>query len=206
MDKSRVSKNKAIFLDRDGTINEEMGYINHADRFKVFDFVPESIRIFKSLGFKVIIVTNQSGVARGYFSESLLKEIHHNFLETMERQGAAPDDIYYCPHHPSEGNPPYRQECDCRKPKPGMVLSAAEKWHLDLSNSFLVGDRYKDILFAKKLGIGAALVMTGYGQGEFTYQRKEWAYIPDFIGENLLDIAKQIEQFLSKRASVDKKV
>jgi len=187
--------NKAIFLDRDGTINEEMGYINHVERFKVFDFVPESIRIFKKLGFKIIVVTNQSGIARGYFSESLLNEIHNKLLAQMDNKHASIDDIFYCPHHPTEGRLPYRMDCECRKPKPGMILKAAEKWQLDLTQSFMISDRYKDILFAEKLKIRTALVLTGYGLGEYTYKRGEWLYRPEFIGDNLLDVARQIRNF-----------
>lgn len=196
MDKSTTQKQKAIFLDRDGTINEEMGYINHIDRFRIFDFVPESLRLFKQLGFKIIVITNQSGVARGYFTESLLNEVHEILREKMRAEKAEIDDIFYCPHHPTEGEPPYRMVCDCRKPKPGMVLQAAAKYDLDLSLSFLIGDRYKDILFAKNLGIRAGMVLTGYGLGEYTYQREKWAHYPDFIGRNLLDIAHQIEMAL----------
>ncbi len=206
MDKSLALENKAIFLDRDGTINEEMGYINHISRFKIFDFIPESIRIFKNLGFKIIIVTNQSGIARGYFSESLLHEIHNKLRKQMENENAPIDDIFFCPHHPTEGNLPYRRECNCRKPKPGMILQAVEKWKLDLSRSFLVGDRYKDVVFAKNLGIGAAMVLTGYGLGEYTDQKEKWTYAPDFVGENLLDVAIQIQQYLLTGAFVDKKV
>ena len=166
---SELLKNKAIFLDRDGTINEEMGYINHIHRFKMFDFVPESIGIFRRLGFKIIIVTNQSGIARGYFTEKLLNEVHGKLIKQLKSSGEAVDDIYYCPHHPTEGRPPYRLDCDCRKPKPGMILRAKEDWDLDLSKCLLVGDRYKDIRFAKSLGIGTAMVLTGYGLGEYTY-------------------------------------
>ncbi len=196
MDKSTTQKQKAIFLDRDGTINEEMGYINHIDRFRIFDFVPESLRLFKQLGFKIIVITNQSGVARGYFTESLLNEVHEILREKMRAEKAEIDDIFYCPHHPTEGEPPYRMVCDCRKPKPGMVLQAAAKYDLDLSLSFLIGDRYKDILFAKNLGIRAGMVLTGYGLGEYTYQREKWSHDPDFIGRNLLDVAHQIEMAL----------
>jgi len=194
MGTSKLVKNKAIFLDRDGTINEEMGYINHIERFKMFDFVPESIRIFRRLGYKIIIVTNQSGIARGYFTEKLLNEVHGKLIKQLERSGAAVDDIYYCPHHPTEGKPPYRMDCDCRKPKPGMILRAMEDWDLDLSQCLLVGDRHKDVRFAKNLEIRSAMVLTGYGLGEYTYQRENWEYQPDLMGENLLEVAKKLLQ------------
>ena len=183
----------AVFLDRDGTINEEMGYINHPDRFVIFPFVAESIKIFNRLELLVIVVTNQSGVARGYFTESLVKQLHQKLLTEMSGQGAQIDGIYYCPHHPDEGNDQYRRDCQCRKPKPGMILKAIEEYNLDLKRSFMIGDRYKDIVFAKKLKIKSGLVLTGYGRGEYTYQKNEWSYRPDLIGENLLEIAQLIE-------------
>ena len=111
----------AVFLDRDGTINEEMGYINHPKRFIVFPFVAQSVRIFNDLGLKVIIVTNQSGVARGYFSEMLVNELHQKLIENIMNEGAKIDAIYYCPHHPIEGKNKYKLDCACRKPKPETV-------------------------------------------------------------------------------------
>jgi len=186
-------KKGAIFLDRDGTINEEMGYINHQIRFIVFPYVAESIRIFNTLGLKVIIVTNQSGIARGYFSESLVKELHESLLEKMMKENAKIDAIYYCPHHPKEGQEMYKIDCDCRKPKPGMILKAVKEHEIDLRSSFMVGDRYKDVLFAKNLNIKSGLVLTGYGRGEYEYDKDKWKYKPDFIGENLIDVARQIE-------------
>ena len=188
----------AVFLDRDGTINEEMGYINHPDRFILFPFVAESIKIFNQLGLKVVIVTNQAGIARGYFEESLVLEIHQTLKTKIADNGAIIDGIYYCPHHPDEGIGKYRVNCQCRKPKPGMILKATEEHSIDLSCSYMVGDRYKDILFAKEMNLRSALVMTGYGLGEYTFQRTSWKYMPDFIGENLLDVARQIETEISK--------
>lgn len=186
-------KKGAIFLDRDGTINEEMGYINHPDRFIIFPFVAESIKIFNKLEFKVVVVTNQSGIARGYFSESLVNKLHDTLIAKMKDKGARIDAIYYCPHHPKEGKGKYKSDCACRKPKPGMVLKAAEEHNIDITKSFMIGDRYKDILFAKNLNIKSGFVLTGYGRGEYVYDREKWNYEPDIIGENLMDIARQIE-------------
>ena len=185
--------NAAVFLDRDGTINEEMGYINHPDRFIIFPFVAESIRIFNELKMKVVVVTNQSGVARGYFDESLVSELHNRLINTMTERDAIIDAIYYCPHHPKEGKGHYKLDCNCRKPKPGMVLKAAEEHQIDIEKSIMIGDRYKDIVFAKNLNMSSGLVLTGYGRGEYTFDRNKWEYEPDFIGENLLEVAKQIK-------------
>jgi D-glycero-D-manno-heptose 1,7-bisphosphate phosphatase len=190
--------NAAIFLDRDGTINEEMGYINHPDRFIVFPFVPEAIRTFNALNFKVVIISNQSGVARGYFSEKLLKTIHQKLRKDLATKNAKIDAIYYCPHHPTEGIEKYRIDCTCRKPKPGMVLKAVEDLGIDLSKSYMIGDRFRDIQFAQKLGLISAMVLTGYGKGEYMYQSKTWPFKPVIIGDNLLAVANIIRDRLSR--------
>ncbi|HID37900.1 MAG TPA: D-glycero-beta-D-manno-heptose 1,7-bisphosphate 7-phosphatase [Calditrichaeota bacterium] len=181
--------NKAVFLDRDGTINEEMGYINHISRFKIFEFVPEAIRILNKCGYKVIVVTNQSGVARGYFDEQLVKKVHKKLLDTVELAGARIDAIYYCPHHPKEGEPPYRIDCECRKPKTGMIQKATKAFKLDIGGSFMIGDRYKDVEFGRKADLRTIMVLTGYGKGEYRYQKRQWKQMPDHICENLLEAA-----------------
>jgi D-glycero-D-manno-heptose 1,7-bisphosphate phosphatase len=186
-------KKASVFLDRDGTINEEMGYINHPDRFVVFPFVAESIRIFNTLGFHVFVVTNQSGIARGYYEESLVIDLHQKLLHMMNNENARIDDVFYCPHHPKEGKGKYLLDCDCRKPKPGMIYQAMEKYDIDLENSYMIGDRYKDIVFAKKMQMKSALVLTGYGKGEYEFQKSQWKVHPDIIGSNLLDVARIIK-------------
>jgi len=181
--------NKAVFLDRDGTINEEMGYINHVSRFKMFSFVPEAIRVFNDAGYKVIVVTNQSGVARGYFKEELVKEIHARLIKEVEMGSAKIDKIYYCPHHPIEGIGAYKKNCSCRKPNTGMIEEAVLEFDLDLSQSYMIGDRYKDTLFANNAGLKSIFVKTGYGLGELTFQQNLWENQPTHIAENLLDAA-----------------
>ena len=188
----------AIFLDRDGTINEEMGYINHLDRFIVFPFVAESIRLFNNLDLRVIVVTNQSGVARGYFPEDLVIKIHDHLNSQLNQSGAHLDAIYYCPHHPTEGKGKYRKDCNCRKPKPGMVEKAFKDFDIDLSRSYMVGDRYKDMQFARNLKMKSAFVLTGYGKGEYEYQRNTWKFFPDIIGDNLLSVATKIKSEFMK--------
>lgn len=184
---------KAVFLDRDGTINEEMGYINHVSRFKIFDYVPQAIKLLNEAGYKVIVVTNQSGVARGYFSEELVNKLHQSLIENAKESSAEIDKIYYCPHHPTEGLGKYRLDCECRKPKTGMIEKARREFNLDMSSSYLIGDRYKDIVFGKKTGLHSIMVLTGYGRGEYTYQRGSWKIRPDHISENLLEAAKYIK-------------
>lgn len=186
--------NKAVFLDRDGTINEEMGYINHISRFRIFAFVPEAIKIFNDEGYKVVVITNQSGVARGYFQESLVKEIHKKLISDLKKEATIIDKIYYCPHHPLEGKGKYKKDCNCRKPKTGMIEMAVKELKIDLNKSFMVGDRFKDILFAQQAGLKPVFVQTGYGLGEVTYQKKNWEIQPAYIAKNLLAAARYIKE------------
>jgi len=183
----------AIFLDRDGTINEEMGYINHPDRFIIFPFVAKSIKIFNDMNYAVVVVTNQSGIARGYFDEALVQQIHSLFIRHIEENNVRIDGIYYCPHHPTEGKGIYKKECNCRKPKPGMVLKAVNDLHIDLKNSIMIGDRYKDMEFARGLNLKSVFVQTGYGKGEFKYQNHLWQFQPYIVANNLLEAAKVID-------------
>jgi len=187
-----MGTNPAIFLDRDGTLNEEMGYINHIDRFRIFPFVAESIKIFRENGFKTIVVTNQSGVAREYFTEELLGEVHRKLVDYLAENGTKLDGIYYCPHHPSEGVGKYKKECNCRKPKTGLIEMAASEHDIDLKKSYMIGDRFKDMKFAKNLNIQSGFVLTGYGQGEYDHQRNTWSFMPDFIAKNLKEMAQKI--------------
>jgi D-glycero-D-manno-heptose 1,7-bisphosphate phosphatase len=183
---------KAVFLDRDGTINEEMGYINHIGRFRVFDFVPEAIRLFNENGFKVIVITNQSGVARGYFTEELLREIHNHLIHILESRNARIDKIYYCPHHPVEGTGEYRKDCNCRKPKTGMIDRARQDFDIEMNQSYMIGDRFKDMEFGKRVGLKTIFLLTGYGKGEYTYQKSRWPFQPDHICKNLHEAAIRV--------------
>jgi D-glycero-D-manno-heptose 1,7-bisphosphate phosphatase len=187
-------KSGAVFFDRDGTINKEAGYIDHPDRFEVYPFTPNALKIVNELGFKVIIVTNQSGIARGYLDENILKDLHKTMVDRIASAGAVIDAIYYCPHHPTEGRDPYVQKCTCRKPNTGMIEQAVSDHKIDLEKSYMVGDRFKDIQVAKKMNLTSALVMTGYGKGEYVYQRDQWPFLPDMTGENILVIANQIKK------------
>ena len=127
----------AVFLDRDGTIAEEVGYLDHISRFHMFPFVAQAIRQLNRANLAVVVVTNQSGVARGYFPESLIGTVHELMTTQLAKEGAHVDALYYCPHKEEDA-------CACRKPKPGMLESAAREHGLDLRRSFVVGDRYGD--------------------------------------------------------------
>lgn len=182
-----MKKAIAVFLDRDGTVCEEVGHMDHPDRLVVYPWSAEAIRLINGAGMKAIVVTNQSGVARGYFGEEMVTQINEKMQEALEAQGARLDAIYYCPHHADVGQPPYRLDCHCRKPKPGMLLKAADEFDIDLTRSFVVGDRYVEIKLAKDVGATSVFVLTGYGRGEYESRRATWPVQPDHVAENLLD-------------------
>ena len=182
----------AVFLDRDGTLNEEIGYVNHPSRFQVYPWAAEAVALLNDAGFAAVVITNQSGVARGYFTEELVQEVHRKLLEEIVRGGGRLDGIYYCPHHPDGRIENYRRECACRKPKLGMLERAAADLHLDLKRSYVAGDRYVDIEFAHRAGMPCAFVLTGYGLGEYEYQRHTWEHTPWKVTPNLLAAVKEI--------------
>ena len=192
--------NRAVFIDRDGTISEEVGYINHVSRFRLFPYSAAALKQLHDNDYLAIVITNQAGVARGYFSEEMVQAIHKQMTKDLESSGARVDAIYYCAHHPTVGEPPYQLDCDCRKPKPGLLLRAARDYDIDLANSWMVGDRYSDIELAANAGVKSALVLSGYGRGEWEHQRDNWTIQPDLVAEDLLAAVNQIGN-LDKTAS-----
>jgi D-glycero-D-manno-heptose 1,7-bisphosphate phosphatase len=185
-------KQRAVFIDRDGTISEEVGYINDPAQLQVFPYSANAIKLLNDRGWLAIVITNQSGVARGYLSEEMLQTIHQRLSQDLSKGGAHLDATYYCAHHPSIGEPPYRFDCDCRKPKPGLIFRAAKDFNIDLAGSWMIGDRYLDVEMAGKAGLQAALVMTGLGRGEWENQRHQSTHQPDLTAENLLGAVEMI--------------
>ena len=183
---------RAVFIDRDGTISEEVGYINHPSRFRVFPYAAAAIKHLNDAGWLAIVVTNQAGVARGYFSEDMIQTVHAGMTEELENGGARLDAVYYCAHHPSVGEPPYRFDCDCRKPKPGLISRAARDFSIDLTRSWMVGDRYSDVELARNAGVKSMFVLSGYGRGEWEHQRSSWTEQPDQVAEDLLEAVRVI--------------
>lgn len=186
-------------MDRDGTISEEVGYINHPSRFRVFPYSATAVRLLNENGWLAIVVTNQAGVARGYFPEEMIRVVHERLNSVLKSEGAHLDAVYYCAHHPSVGEPPYRSDCDCRKPKPGLILKAAESFNIDLAQSWMVGDRYSDVELAHSAGLKSALVLSGYGRGEWELQSAQWKYQPALVSENLLEGIKAITSSLNNQ-------
>lgn len=175
----------AVFLDRDGTIAEEVGYLNHISRFRMFPFAGAAIRRFNEKGMPVVVVTNQSGVGRGYFPASVVHSVHDLMTQQLAAQGARIDAVYYCLHTSAEN-------CACRKPKTAMLVRAASENGLDLECSFVVGDRYSDIQLAHNVRARSVLVRTGYGEGELAWHAAKSPVQPDFVANNLMDAADWI--------------
>jgi D-glycero-D-manno-heptose 1,7-bisphosphate phosphatase len=182
----------AIFMDRDGTLCHEVGYVNHLSRFRLFPYAVEAVRIVNRSGFLAVVVTNQAGVARGYFPESLVHDVHAGMRAAMDAGGARLDGLYTCVHHPTVGEPPYRKDCDCRKPRPGLLRQAEADLGIDLRKSWMVGDRRNDMEVAWNVGARAALVRTGYGLGELTYHAGAWPRQPDVVADHLLEAVQKI--------------
>ncbi len=185
-------KKPAVFIDRDGTINEQRGYINHLSRFELLPGVTGAVKLLNKNNFFAIIVTNQSGVARGYYPVSLVHQVHELMTKSLDREGARIDGIFYCPHHPRGILPEFTADCDCRKPKTGLVNQALKAFDIDMSNSYVVGDRYVDIELAIRMNLKGVLVKTGYGLGEMEYVIPDMPVKPDHVAEDLLDAVKWI--------------
>ena len=200
----------AVFLDRDGTINEEVGYMDRLEKLRLIPLAAEAIRLINRSGMKAVVVTNQSGVARGLFDESFVDAVHIRLREMLRTEGAFLDGIYFCPHHPTEGRERYLMTCDCRKPAPGLLLQAATDLHLETVQSYMVGDTLKDIEAGARAGARGVLVRTGYGSesaetlrlnktsgrkipGEMEHPRTEPVlFRPVHIAEDLLAAVKWI--------------
>ena len=197
-------KRPAVFLDRDGTINEEYGYVNHVSRIRLIPGVARAIRRLNEAGVPVIVVSNQAGVAQGYFPEQSVRECNARIEELLTRQGARVDAIYTCPYHPSAKVARYRRDSPLRKPRPGMLDKAAREHGLDLARSYMAGDRPSDVECAKSRGLKAILLRTGYGEGEIRWHRAEWKAEPDLIAKTLNQavtwILRDLRTHMSKTA------
>lgn len=176
----------AIFMDRDGTICEEVGYVNHLSRSRLLPGSAEAIKLANDADFLVIVATNQSGVARGLFDEALVQEVNRQMVARVREAGARIDAVYYCPHHPREGSPPFRQECDCRKPLPGMLRRAAREHDIDLRASWMIGDSLVDLEAAAAAEVNSVHVLTGYGRGLVAHHAARFRTQPAHTAEDLL--------------------
>lgn len=188
MDKSRIG----VFMDRDGTVSKEIGYVNHPARYELLPRTAAAIRKLNQAGIKALLTTNQAGVARGYFKEDMIWKVHDKLERLLKEKDAYLDSIYYCPHHPDVGEGKYRQDCDCRKPKPGLLIQGKEEFDLDLTKSYMIGDKISDVEVGQEVGAKGVLVLTGYGLGAYEYEREQWNVEPDYIAKDLLDAVNWI--------------
>ena len=189
MQNEKIFQRPAVFLDRDGTINEEAGYINHISRFRLLKESAYGIKLLNEAGFLVFVVSNQSGAAKGYFPEKLIDEVNITMLTELAAYGAKIDKIYYCPHSVDGKVDRLRMECDCRKPKTGMIKNAIKDYNINIFKSFVIGDRINDIIFAHTAGLKGVMVKTGYGMGELEYILPSVEDKPDYIAADLRDAA-----------------
>ena len=175
---------KAVCLDRDGTINEEVSYLSSIEQLRIIPRAAAAIRLLNEHGFKVIIITNQSGIARNYFSEEALRQINEHLMAELSKEGATIHGVYYCPHHPDFG-------CSCRKPNTGNIEKAAMEHDLDLTRSYMIGDTMRDMETGFNAKLRTILVLTGYGEEErdkYLHNPRQ----PDFVAQDLYDAAEWI--------------
>lgn len=183
----------AIFLDRDGTLNEDVGHLDRLERLALFPWSLDAVRLLRRAGYAVVVVTNQGGVARGFVAEAFVDEVRRVISRRLAAIGERLDGHYHCPHEPDAPVAAYRRECDCRKPRPGLVHRAARELGLDLPRSVVVGDKWSDVALARAAGTRAVLVRTGYGRSQ------EQAPPPDLradaVADTLLDAASWILRY-----------
>jgi D-glycero-D-manno-heptose 1,7-bisphosphate phosphatase len=183
---SKTAGNVAVFLDRDGTVCEEVGYLSDEKELRLIPGAAEAIIKINQAGWKVIIISNQSGIARGYMNSDDVDRVNQKLLKLLKAEGAQVDGIYYCPHHP-QGNSPYNIKCDCRKPEAGLLYKAAREHKLILDKSIMIGDKYSDVETAIRLNIPGILVRTGFGEGEVQKYEQLCNQTPDYIARDLSD-------------------
>jgi D-glycero-D-manno-heptose 1,7-bisphosphate phosphatase len=181
---------RGVFLDRDGTLIEEVGYLDRVERVALYPYAADAIRALNRAGLPIVMVTNQSGVARGFFSEAVVDRVHAHIADLLARGGARIDAYYHCPHHPDGSIPSYSVACDCRKPGRALVDRAVRELGIDPARSFTVGDRWADIGLARTIGGRGVLVRTGYGARE--EGRAPEGLRADVVVNNLVEAASWI--------------
>ena len=190
LDEQRTRSGQAVFIDRDGTLIEEVGYLDRVERVELYPWTIDAVRALNRAGFRVVLATNQSGVARGFFTEAVVDDVHQHIARLLESGGARIDAYYYCPHHPDGKVEQYAVRCDCRKPARGLVDRAARELGIDPAQSFVIGDRWLDVELARTVGARGVLVRTGYGLTEEARPRE--ALAADAIVDNLIAAASWI--------------
>lgn len=184
-------KKSAVFLDRDGTINEDVGYPSEYSQVKIYPASFEAVSKFNKAGLMTIVITNQSGIGRGLLTEEALEDIHKKMSASFAEKKARLDAFYYCPHYERSLTPRYKQACNCRKPNPGLALQAAVDFDIDLRRSYIVGDKVEDIQLGWNIQATAVLVLTGYGR-ESLPKLKDLGFEPAHVVEGILEAAAWI--------------
>jgi D-glycero-D-manno-heptose 1,7-bisphosphate phosphatase len=180
----------AVFLDRDGTIIEEVGYLDRLDRVAFFPWTIDAVRGLNRAGLLVVVVTNQSGIARGFFSQRFVDDTHRHMTERLAAGGARIDAYYYCPHHPAGTVAAFTRLCDCRKPERGLVDRAVGDLAIDPARSFMVGDKWSDVVLGRSVGARSLLVRTGTGAAQEA--RPQDGVTADAVVDNLAAAASWI--------------
>lgn len=183
---------RAVFLDRDGVLCTEEGYLSDARQLRLIHGAADAISLFNQNGLAAVVITNQSGVARGFFTEETVASVNRAMQERLEAQGAHLDAVYYCPHHPDGVVAKYRMRCECRKPATGLLRQAADECNLDLKRSYLVGDKLSDLECARRAGMKGILVRTGHGAEECRLIDRTPEVQPWLIAADLLEAAQWI--------------
>jgi D-glycero-D-manno-heptose 1,7-bisphosphate phosphatase len=186
--------NFAVFFDRDGTLNEDPGYLGNPDSLKLYPDIGKALSdLKKKLNLKLIVISNQSGIARGILTDEMVKSVNDKINSLLAENGVAIDAFYYCPHHPDFSE---KEDCYCRKPSPEMVFKAAKDFNIDLCHSFLVGDSVSDIECGKNAGVKTILVKTGYGEESLSMLQKQNNF-PTFVALNMSEVSKIIQKDFS---------
>jgi D-glycero-D-manno-heptose 1,7-bisphosphate phosphatase len=193
---SSIDFKKAVFLDRDGTVNpDEFGYIDNPDKYYLYPYAADAIKLLKSLGYYVLLVTNQGGVARGYITLEQMHSVLDKAQRLLAEQGAVLDKVYYSPYYYAGVVEPYNIPHEDRKPGLGMFKQAVKDFHFRPEHSWMIGDRHSDIEFGKKAGLQTILLMSGNGEKEFRQDMQHWTHKPDFVVKDLTVAARLIESF-----------
>lgn len=195
MNRGQRSGHRAVFLDRDGTLIEEVGYLDRPERVELFPWSIDAIRALNRAGVRVVMMTNQSGVARGFFTEAIVQQVHRHIAALLEAGGARIDAYYYCPHHPDGKVAEYTRVCGCRKPAPGLIERAERELGVDPRASCVVGDRWLDVALARAVGARSVLVRTGYGLTEEAHPQP--GLTADAVVNNLVEAAGWILRSLT---------
>ncbi len=187
-----MSLKPTVFLDRDGTINYDAGYINDTSNFVLYPFAAQAIKMLNDNGYLVIVITNQSGLGRGFFNVETMNKLHEKMNNELDKQGAVIDGLYYCPHDVNAKVEEFRGDCECRKPKAGMPEQAMKDFPIDKSKTYFVGDKHSDIMAGHAVGSKTIMVETGYGKGDLLNKSQNWKVQPDAVAANLLEAVRLI--------------